>query len=74
MKGLLQLLTTLILIQAVGGLVNNLAGGSKSWWLVNHLTFLDGYEIYASIALGALGVALLLAVESRSRGKAKEDT
>ncbi|WP_185010495.1 hypothetical protein [Streptomyces sp. AK010] len=36
-----------------------------NWGLVRRLGFLDGYEIYASVALLVLGVALFAAAGSR---------
>ncbi|MGV9773950.1 hypothetical protein [Streptosporangium sp. NPDC003464] len=61
MKGSLELAGAVCLIQGVGGAANSLLG----WWrwahdllLVNHLGFLRGYEIFACIVLGVLGLAL----------------
>ncbi|GII90201.1 hypothetical protein [Sinosporangium siamense] len=61
MKVFLELLGVLFIVQAVGGLFSNLWGGSRSWFLVNYLSFLDGYEVFASIVIGVLGLTLCLA-------------
>ncbi|GAA3118516.1 hypothetical protein [Streptosporangium carneum] len=58
MKVTLEILGTLCVVQAVGGTINNLWGSGRSWFLVNYLDFLDGYEIFAGIVLGVLGLAL----------------
>ncbi|BFO16766.1 hypothetical protein SHKM778_31540 [Streptomyces sp. KM77-8] len=48
------------------GLVSALA--DWDWGFVQRLGFLDGYEVYASIALLVLGCALVAAAESRKSG------
>ncbi|MFD1535887.1 hypothetical protein [Nonomuraea guangzhouensis] len=72
MKAILDVAGWLLVVQGVGGVVNTLLG----WWrwahdllLVNHLPFLQGREIFASIVIGVLGLALLSASASMS-GKA----
>ncbi|MDF5758484.1 hypothetical protein [Spongiactinospora sp. TRM90649] len=70
MKAILEIAGLLCLVQAVGGALNNLTDGSPSWFLVNHVALFRGYEIFASIALGVLGVALWAA--GRSIGRARE--
>ena len=51
------------LVQGVAGLVHEFT--DWHWGLVQRLGFLDGYEIYASVALLVLGVALFAAAGSR---------
>ncbi|WP_223167306.1 hypothetical protein [Nonomuraea sp. SYSU D8015] len=75
MKEVLKVLGWLLLLQGVGGLVNGLLG----WWrwaenliVVNHLAFLDGYEVFASIVTGVLGFVLLAVAESVGRAEADE--
>ncbi|GAA2696052.1 MULTISPECIES: hypothetical protein [Nonomuraea] len=72
MKGFLDITGTILLIQGVGGLINTVLG----WWgwahgllLVNRLPFLEGYEVFACIALGVLGFALLAAGDSMKKKK-----
>ncbi|MCG5212246.1 hypothetical protein [Streptosporangium sp. KLBMP 9127] len=68
MKGFLDLMGVLCIVQAVGGALNNLLGsGSRSWFVVNYIGFLDGYEVFASIVLGVLGIVMCAA--ARTVGK-----
>ncbi|WP_243659178.1 hypothetical protein [Tamaricihabitans halophyticus] len=54
-------------MQGGGGALNNLIGEGRSWFLVNYLDFLSGYELFASIVLGVLGVAIVAATESKTK-------
>ena len=47
------------------GLVHELTGWLRGWGLVQRLDFLDGHEIYGSVALLVLAFALFAAAESR---------
>ncbi|MDG9719684.1 hypothetical protein [Streptomyces sp. DH24] len=64
MKKLLEFLGFIALVQGVAGLVHEFT--DWKWGLVQRLGFLDGHELYASVALVLLGVALFAAAESRS--------
>ncbi|AZP21275.1 hypothetical protein ACIGMX_24445 [Streptomyces aquilus] len=66
MKHLLELIGFLALVQGVAGLVNEFT--DWHWGLVQKLGFLDGHELYASIALVVLAIALFAAAESRKSG------
>ncbi|MFF4776141.1 hypothetical protein [Microtetraspora fusca] len=62
MKTLLEIAGWVALVQGVGGAANTLFG----WWrwahdllIVHRLDALAGYEVFASIALAVLGIALL---------------
>jgi hypothetical protein len=66
MKQLLEFLGFIALVQGVAGLVHEFT--DWKWGLVQRLGFLDGHELYASIALVLLGVALFAAAESRKTG------
>jgi hypothetical protein len=75
MKAVLKAFGWLLLLQGVAGLANGLLG----WWrwaenliLVNHLPFLDGYEVFAAIVTGVLGFVLLAGAESMGRAEADE--
>ncbi|MFF9767791.1 hypothetical protein ACF1GT_14415 [Streptomyces sp. NPDC014636] len=66
MKQVLELLGFIALVQGVLGLVHEFTG--RHVGLVQRIGFLDGYEIYASVALVVLAVALFTAAESRRPG------
>lgn len=66
MKELLGVLGFLAVVQGVAGLVTEFS--DWGWGLVQRFGFLDGYEIYASVALLVLGGALLAAAESLRSG------
>ncbi|QKW10086.1 hypothetical protein HUT18_30370 [Streptomyces sp. NA04227] len=65
MKKILEGLGLLMLAQGAGGLVHELFGWLDGWGFVQRIGFLDGYELYASLTLVALSVALFAAAESR---------
>lgn len=66
MKPLLELLGLLALAQGVMGLLHEFT----DWHIgfVQRIGFLDGYEVYASVALVVLAFALFAAAESRRSG------
>ncbi|MGW5786642.1 hypothetical protein ACWEWK_21910 [Streptomyces sp. NPDC003757] len=66
MKRLLEFLGFLAVLQGVLGLVHEFAGWNTG--LVRRIALLDGYGVYASMALLALGGALFAAAESRRSG------
>ncbi|CAL9625376.1 hypothetical protein SUDANB15_05923 [Streptomyces sp. enrichment culture] len=66
MKQLLEFLGFIAVVQGVAGLVN--AFSDWRWGLVQRIGLLDGYEVYASVALLVLGGALFAAAESRKSG------
>ncbi|RZB15684.1 hypothetical protein StrepF001_30345 [Streptomyces sp. F001] len=66
MKQLLELLGFLALVQGVMGLLHEFTDWHIG--LVQRLGFLEGYEIYASVALVVLAFALFAAAESRKSG------
>lgn len=66
MKQTLEVLGFLALVQGVAGLVTEFT--DWNWGLVHRWGFLDGYEIYASIALLVLAGALFAAAESQEAG------
>ena len=57
---MLETLGLLLLIQGVGGLINNLAGGSKSWFALNYLDLPDWARLVGYLLLSAAGAAVLL--------------
>ncbi|MBQ0969995.1 hypothetical protein G3I30_10560 [Actinospica acidiphila] len=66
MKKLLEIVGFLAVLQGVAGLVTEFA--DWNWGLVRRAGFLDGYEIYASVALLVLGIALFTLAETRKPG------
>ena len=58
MKEIASGVSLLLLIQGVGGIINRLADGGPSWFLVNYIEALQGYEILASVALLILGAII----------------
>ncbi|AXE89751.1 hypothetical protein [Streptomyces sp. Go-475] len=66
MKQAMEVLGFLALLQGVAGLVHEFT--DWNWGVVQRLGFLDGFEVYASVALLALGVALFAAAGSRRSG------
>jgi len=66
MKQLLELLGFLALVQGATGLLHEFTDWHIG--LVQRIGFLDGYEVYASVALIVLAFALFAAAESRRSG------
>ncbi|MEU2559824.1 hypothetical protein ABZ626_10890 [Streptomyces longispororuber] len=67
MKQLLEGIGAVLLIQGAAGLVHEFTGKLRSWGVVQHLPFADQYELYLSIALVVLALALFAAAESTGR-------
>lgn len=55
MKEILNGLSLLFLIQGVGGLINHLTNGGKSWFLVNYIEAFQGLEIIIDILIIIIG-------------------
>ncbi|MEU3947738.1 hypothetical protein [Streptomyces sp. NPDC029526] len=66
MKQVLGFLGFVAVVQGLAGLVS--AFTDWDWGLVQRVGFLDGYELYASVALLVLGFALFAAAEGRPSG------
>ncbi|MET9354110.1 hypothetical protein ABZY14_14120 [Streptomyces sp. NPDC006617] len=66
MKQLLEFLGFVAVVQGGMGLVHEFTDWHIG--LVQKVGFLDGYEVYVSVALLALGGALFAAAESRGSG------
>ncbi|MGW0609105.1 hypothetical protein [Streptomyces sp. NPDC002788] len=62
-KQVLGILGVLALVRGVAGLVHEFVDRNRG--LVPRWGFLDGYEVYASVALLVLGAALFAAAGSR---------
>ncbi|PWU66667.1 MULTISPECIES: hypothetical protein [Gracilibacillus] len=61
MKEFISGLSLLFLIQGIGGLINHLTNGGKSWFLVNYIDALQGFEIVMDIVFIVLGGIIGLA-------------
>ncbi|CAL9285899.1 hypothetical protein [Streptomyces sp. R02] len=66
MRRLLEVLGFVAVLQGVAGLVTEFTDWHGG--LVRRAGFLDGFEIYASVALLVLGVALFAVAETRKPG------
>ncbi|OQR64150.1 hypothetical protein B6E66_10390 [Streptomyces maremycinicus] len=66
MRELLGVLGFIALVQGVLGLLHEFTRWHVG--LVQRLALLDGYEVYASVALIVLAFALFAAAESREAG------
>ncbi|HLU21008.1 MAG TPA: hypothetical protein VKZ77_12940 [Bacillaceae bacterium] len=70
MKDIISGLSLLLLIQGVGGLINHLTNGGKSWYLVNYIDLFQGWEIGMDIILIVLGGIIgLLAMKTSSTSR-----
>ncbi|GCB44783.1 hypothetical protein [Streptomyces sp. NL15-2K] len=66
MKQFLELLGFLTLVQGAMGLIHEFTDWHIG--LVQRVGFLDGYEIYASVTLIVLAIALFAVAESQNPG------
>lgn len=66
MKQLLEVLGFVAGLQGVAGLVSEFT--DWDWGVVHRFGFLDGYELFASLALLVLSGALFAAAESGKAG------
>jgi hypothetical protein len=62
----LEVIGGLALLQGAAGLVHEFTGW-LGWGLIRHLGFLDGREVYGSVALIVLAIALFAAAGSQER-------
>ena len=58
MKKLLEFASLVLVLQGAAGLVHHFFGWLEGWGLVQRWGFLTGLEIYASLVLVVLGVAV----------------
>ncbi|MBT2217753.1 hypothetical protein KK120_18235 [Virgibacillus dakarensis] len=61
MKEIISGLSLLFFIQGVGGLINHLTNGGKSWFLVNYIEAFQGFEIVMDIVFIVVGGIIGLA-------------
>lgn len=70
LKEILSGLSLLFLIQGVGGLINHLTDGGKSWFLVNYIEVFQGWEIFIDILIIVIGgIIWLLSIKIPSSNK-----
>jgi hypothetical protein len=55
-----ELIALVLLVQGGGGLINNLAGGSKSWFLLNYVEMPDALRITAYAVMVVIGLLLVV--------------
>jgi hypothetical protein len=66
---MLETLGIVLIVQGVGGLINRLAESqSKGWWLQLHV-LPDGLHVPASIAMGIVGILLVLQSTAGKRSR-----
>lgn len=58
MKEITSGLSLLLFIQGIGGIINRLTNGGPSWFLVNYIEALQGYEMIASVVFVILGAII----------------
>ncbi|MEJ3656915.1 hypothetical protein WEH80_28535 [Actinomycetes bacterium KLBMP 9759] len=63
---MLEVLGIIMIVQGIGGFINNWLDGSPSWFLVNYIPALNGFEMPASVVIAVAG-AVLAGVGERAR-------
>ncbi|MGW6930460.1 hypothetical protein ACWGE0_10380 [Lentzea sp. NPDC054927] len=56
----MELIALVLLVQGGGGLINNLSGGSRSWFALNYLEMPDALRITAYAVMVVLGLVLVV--------------
>ncbi|MEU4804129.1 hypothetical protein [Actinosynnema sp. NPDC023587] len=59
MKSGVELVGVLLVVNGLAGIVHELFGWFGLWTIVTHLSFLDGYEIFANIGLAVVGAIVV---------------
>ena len=72
MKEIISGLSLLFIIQGVGGLINHLTNGGKSWFLVNYIDAFQGLEIVLDIVFIAVGGIIALATRKITSSKSNK--
>jgi hypothetical protein len=54
-----EIVALVLLVQGGGGLINNLAGGSRSWFALNYVEMPDALRIAAHALLLVAGLVLV---------------
>ncbi|MFD8573005.1 hypothetical protein [Streptomyces sp. NPDC057694] len=66
LRTVLEIIGTLALVQGAMGLIHEFTG-RLDWGLIGRIPFIDGREVYGSIALVVLAIALFAAADSRKK-------
>ncbi|SER75429.1 hypothetical protein SAMN05216188_11523 [Lentzea xinjiangensis] len=56
----MEVIAVVLLVQGGGGLINNLAGGSRSWFALNHVEMPDALRITLHALMVLAGLVLVL--------------
>lgn len=72
MKEIISGLSLLFIIQGIGGLINHLTNGGKSWFLVNYIDAFQGLEIVLDIVFIAVGGIIALATRKITSSKSNK--
>ncbi|WP_420036501.1 hypothetical protein ACN2WE_33590 [Streptomyces sp. cg28] len=64
LRTVLEICGTIALVQGAMGLIHGFTG-RLGWGLIGRVPFLDGREVYGSIALVVLAIALFAAADGR---------
>ncbi|MDX8145816.1 hypothetical protein SK854_27165 [Lentzea sp. BCCO 10_0061] len=56
----MELIALVLLVQGGGGLINNLTGGSKSWFALNYVEMPDALRVAAYAVMVLLGLVLVV--------------
>ncbi len=56
----MELIALVLLVQGGGGLINNLTGGSKSWFLLNYVEMPDALRVTAYAVMVVVGLLLVV--------------
>lgn len=67
---MLEIVGILLIVQGIGGFLNNWTGGSPSWFVVNHVPLLDGWELSVSAVVALVGLVLAERGARRRRERA----
>lgn len=57
----------ILFLWGAAGVLHELTGWFRLWGIVRRLHFLDGYELYTSIVLAVLGLALMTGADRQGR-------
>ncbi|RDI23852.1 hypothetical protein [Lentzea flaviverrucosa] len=56
----MELIALVLLVQGGGGLINNLTGGSRSWFVLNYVEMPDALRVTAYAVMVLLGLVLVV--------------
>lgn len=56
----MEVLALVLLVQGGGGLINNLSGGSKSWFALNYVDMPDALRITAHAVMVVIGLLVVI--------------